>query len=519
MILYDDLHSSYEECNAIIAPPSHEMEKIVKLNQDIHDIKTRLHAMGMVIKATAQPHMSGDIYIDDKITHFSLKENKSNSWTATQSLKIKIDEIGEIEVLSGSQDVKEMNEKLEEMHSKYKDLVAPFGTDDLTDLNKLIIKKESVLNEITRIKNDLNKKSDKSKNELKREILELKNKIKSNWERIPSESVYNECEGKEKLLVRNKLSRKIKQLQSKIESLSQDRNELNEEIETDRKRVKGLNDRINEFKRDSYGKIQRAEEIQKRLKKLENDNLTSGEREAKLNQLSFNQEQKTRAWNIYNEEIEEKEKQPLGDFEGLNNKVEILKQDITNQKIKNAEMKRELQVLITQYKDSTLIEEKLTQLQLKEKEFETEADAIKILFELTSFYKENTIGELTEPIRKRVTEDLEKLLGPKYSLNFNKQMKPESINVKGEDASINLLSFGTQEQVWCLFRLALGYILSSKERQMVVLDDPLVNTDPARMHHALKILEENAMKMQIIVLTCDMNKYNSLNNANFISMV
>ena len=280
-----------------------------------------------------------------------------------------------------------------------------------------------------------------------------------------------------------------------------------------------MNDRINEFKRDSYGKIQRAEEIQKRLKKLENDNLTSGEREAKLNQLSFNQEQKTRAWNIYNEEIEEKEKQPLGDFEGLNNKVEILKQDITNQKIKNAEMKRELQVLITQYKDSTLIEEKLTQLQLKEKEFETEADAIKILFELTSFYKENTIGELTEPIRKRVTEDLEKLLGPKYSLNFNKQMKPESINVKGEDASINLLSFGTQEQVWCLFRLALGYILSSKERQMVVLDDPLVNTDPARMHHALKILEENAMKMQIIVLTCDMNKYNSLNNANFISMV
>jgi hypothetical protein len=38
------------------------------------------------------------------------------------------------------------------------------------------------------------------------------------------------------------------------------------------------------------------------------------------------------------------------------------------------------------------------------------------------------------------------------------------------------------------------------------------------MHHALEILQENAKEMQIIVVTCDVDKYNMLSGANFISM-
>ena len=165
-----------------------------------------------------------------------------------------------------------------------------------------------------------------------------------------------------------------------------------------------------------------------------------------------------------------------------------------------------------------MLEEKLTILKRKESKLETEVAAIKLLYNLTSFYRENTICKISQPLERKVTGDLEKLLGPKYSLKFDSKMKPESVDVNGEDASLDLLSFGTQEQVWCLFRLALGSMLSSGERQLVVLDDPLVNTDPVRMHHALEILEENAQKMQVLVVTCDVDKYDSLSGANFISM-
>ena len=215
---------------------------------------------------------------------------------------------------------------------------------------------------------------------------------------------------------------------------------------------------------------------------------------------------------------EEKEKQPLKIFEGLKNKVERLDEEIRKQEINKAGMERELNMLMAQSTDSSVIEEKLAQLKRKEIELETEADAFKLLFNLTSFYRENTITELSQPIEKQVTQDLEKLIGPKYTLKFNKVMKPESIKFGGQDAPLDNLSFGTQEQIWCLFRLALGEILSSEERQLVVLDDPLVNTDPVRMHHALEILEEKANDMQIIVVTCDMDKYNSLVDANFIPL-
>ena len=69
-----------------------------------------------------------------------------------------------------------------------------------------------------------------------------------------------------------------------------------------------------------------------------------------------------------------------------------------------------------------------------------------------------------------------------------------------------------------IFRLALGRLLSSEERQLVVLDDPLANTDAIRLHQALQILEDRANDLQIIVMTCDVDKYNWLSNVNFISL-
>ncbi|BDZ71458.1 AAA family ATPase [Methanobacterium petrolearium] len=514
--LHHDLNQIKEKLNTIVAPSPSQMEKIQKLTSQINKTNISLQAMGLTLNVSPQASLSGEISLDNKVTPFNVTEDVS--WTANQSLKIKIDQVGEFEVKSGSQDVKIMKEELQKMQSDYQEIVAPYGTEELSDLQKLVIRKDSKEKEIGRIQADLNKRTDKSPEQLQQEIIALENKIKLNWKKIPSDSPYKACEGEDKSEVRDELSSKIILLEDYIKTQTQNRNQLNVEIKTERKTLQELEETVNDKKTYLHGKKQITEEITKRLKRLEDDNITSEQREQQLNQLSVELDQKKRAWQVYQDEIEEKEKQPLGAFEGLKNKVERLKEEIHQQEVNKASWESQLQILISQSTDTNLIEERLEQLQNNEKEFQTEADALKLLFQLTNLYRENTIGELSEPIRKHVTEDLEKLLGPKYSLVFNKQMKPESIEVAGEEASIDLLSFGTQEQVWCLFRLALGNILSSNEKQLVVLDDPLVNTDPARMHRALEILQENAQHMQIIVVTCDVDKYNSLTDANFISM-
>lgn len=516
--LYNDLDAVQNDYNKIIAPTATQMKKIEQLNQKIHDTQTRLHAMGLTIKAQPQVKMFGEISRDSEVAPFSLNENENVSWTANQSLKIKIDDVGEFEVKSGSQDVKVMKEELEEMQSDYQELVSPFGTEKLEDLNGLLITKESKEKEFKRIKAELEKKSDKPLDKIQKEIIEFENRIKLKWSKIPDDSPYKTYEDKDKSLLRDELSNKIVQFEAEIKDQTQNRNNLDSDIKASRKIAQELDQKINELKTDSHGKKQRIEVIKQRVERLEDDGSTCEKREKELNQLSFDLDKKTRALQVYQDEIEEKENRPLGMFDGLNSKVQRLEDEIQKQEIGNARSESELQLLIGQSTDTNVIEEKLEQLQTKEKELQTEADALKLLFELTNFYRENTIGELSEPIRKRVTDDLEKLLGPKYSLHFGKEMKPDTIQANGEEAPIDLLSFGTQEQVWCLFRLALGSILSRDEKQLVVLDDPLVNTDPVRMHHALEILQDNAKNMQIIVVTCDMDKYDSLSNANFISM-
>lgn len=513
----DDLKITKEKYVRILVPDDKEFAKIERLSQDIHDAQTSLNAMGLNIKATTQNKISGNIFLDRENASFSL-EGKSATWTAHQSLKIIIDGVGVIEVTSGSQDVQEMKERLENFKTQYQELIAPFPQSDLPQLKSLMNQKESLKKDIEWLQTQLNKKSKKGEDELLKEIKSLENRIKSNWDKIPAGSAYKECESKDKIRVREELSVKINLMEGVLNQLQKDRQKLNQILENDRGTIKSTADIIVELKTQLHGNNQRKEEIENRLSILTDDGLLVEEREYKLNEISLKIDQKQRVLTVYQDELDEKEIKPLKAFNGMKTKVERLDDEIRRQEINRAGMERELSMLMAQSTDSSVLEEKLTQLKIQEKELETEVAAIKLLHNLTSHYQDNTISKLAEPLEIRVTEDMERLLGPKYSLKFDSKMKPDSVNAQGEEASLDLLSFGTQEQVWYLFRLALGNILSSEEQQLVVLDDPLVNTDPVRMHHALEILEENARNMQVVVVTCDVDKYDSLTGANFISM-
>jgi exonuclease SbcC len=59
--------------------------------------------------------------------------------------------------------------------------------------------------------------------------------------------------------------------------------------------------------------------------------------------------------------------------------VQRLEQDIRGQEINKAGMESELQILISQSTDTNELEERLAQLQIKEKDLETEADAPKTI--------------------------------------------------------------------------------------------------------------------------------------------
>jgi uncharacterized protein YhaN len=89
------------------------------------------------------------------------------------------------------------------------------------------------------------------------------------------------------------------------------------------------------------------------------------------------------------------------------------------------------------------------------------------------------------------------------------------------EVALERLSRGTREQIALACRLALGALLSQEERQMLLLDDPLAHTDPARHREALALLLEASQQFQVIIFTCHRDRYISLINdvsANWIDI-
>lgn len=87
---------------------------------------------------------------------------------------------------------------------------------------------------------------------------------------------------------------------------------------------------------------------------------------------------------------------------------------------------------------------------------------------------------------------------------------------KQEPQPLDQFSSGAQEQVDLCLRLAMGEVYAEKfGRQMMVLDDLLVYTDPARHQRILEILKSAGEKLQIFILTSHPHNYSGLTDYRF----
>lgn len=74
---------------------------------------------------------------------------------------------------------------------------------------------------------------------------------------------------------------------------------------------------------------------------------------------------------------------------------------------------------------------------------------------------------------------------------------------QGNELPVDLLSTGTVGGLALALRLAVSEYLLQDQQGFLVMDDPLVNLDPARKAEAARILQEFAAAKQLIITTCD----------------
>jgi len=106
------------------------------------------------------------------------------------------------------------------------------------------------------------------------------------------------------------------------------------------------------------------------------------------------------------------------------------------------------------------------------------------------------------PVTKRAVRYVRQLL-PGCDLSFDEELGLASVLRAGVDESCVDLSCGTQEQLAILTRLAFADLLLEDGAPIsLILDDPLVYSDDARLEIMTEILQEASTRMQVILLTC-----------------
>jgi uncharacterized protein YhaN len=154
------------------------------------------------------------------------------------------------------------------------------------------------------------------------------------------------------------------------------------------------------------------------------------------------------------------------------------------------------------------------ELVVKRRRLETmkrRASAAKLLRDMTLRYRKEQSAALVGPVAGLVNRWLRLLTEDAYdSLDLNEEMLPMAVRGSrySEPLPLESLSYGAHEQVIVLLRLAIGVLLSSKERNLVVIDDRLVNADAIRIKRLCLILQEVATKScQVVLATCNDTPY------------
>jgi hypothetical protein len=142
------------------------------------------------------------------------------------------------------------------------------------------------------------------------------------------------------------------------------------------------------------------------------------------------------------------------------------------------------------------------QLTRRRNELARRADALSLLVDLLVQERDKTVRQLQAPLMERLDYYFRRLF-PQTVMTLDENLSLSTVSRQGMASDMKYLSFGTQEQLGILARLAYADLLKdSGVPTLLLLDDACVHTDSTRRQHIKRALLEAARRHQILVFTC-----------------
>ncbi|MEK6721556.1 MAG: AAA family ATPase [Chloroflexota bacterium] len=151
--------------------------------------------------------------------------------------------------------------------------------------------------------------------------------------------------------------------------------------------------------------------------------------------------------------------------------------------------------------------------------YQAHAAARKLLFETLRSEREAARRSYVAPLRREI-ENLGKIVfGPDFAVELDDlNLSVVSRTLQGRTIPYGSLSVGAQEQIALISRLACATIVAPDGGVPVIVDDALGNSDPQRLEAMGAVLAVAGRQSQIIVLTCQPDRYEHVGGAHVVRL-
>ncbi|CAJ1500648.1 AAA family ATPase [[Mycobacterium] holstebronense] len=146
------------------------------------------------------------------------------------------------------------------------------------------------------------------------------------------------------------------------------------------------------------------------------------------------------------------------------------------------------------------------------------ARAAALLRSTMTRHRDDTRRRYVEPFRAEIQRLGAHVFGADFEVDVDTDLKICARTLGGRTVPYESLSGGAKEQLGILTRLAGAALVAKEDSVPVVIDDALGFTDPDRLAKMGSVFDAVGSQGQVIVLTCDPDRYRSVIDAHRIDL-
>lgn len=163
-------------------------------------------------------------------------------------------------------------------------------------------------------------------------------------------------------------------------------------------------------------------------------------------------------------------------------------------------------------------ESELRQMRVEHARIGERADAVKLLRDTMVRHRDTTRQRYVRPYRTELERLGRIVFGPTFEVELDTELIIRSRTLDGRTVPFESLSGGAREQLGILARLAGAALVADEDTVPVVIDDALGFTDAERLTKMGAVFGTVGDRGQVIVLTCQRDRYAGVSGATVIEL-